>query len=96
MKHTPAVQFQAFFNHFTSRKHGKKEPQLFYHCGSFDHHDLQSLNNCIFAFTTAILKIWGHVIHRWKGIFKTYVTVKSPQILKIPLGKPKNKYAVIY
>jgi hypothetical protein len=24
---------------------------------------------------TAILKLWGHVIHRWKGIFKTYLAV---------------------
>jgi len=25
---------------YTSRKHGKKEPQSFVHCGSFDHLDL--------------------------------------------------------
>jgi hypothetical protein len=29
----------------TSRKHGKKEPQSFVHCGSFDHPDLHSLND---------------------------------------------------
>ena len=62
-----------------SRHHGKKEPQLFYHCGSFDHPDLQSLNNCkfvcFFGFTTAILKLWGHVIHYWKGFFKTSLAV---------------------
>ena len=28
----------------------KKEPQSFSHCGSFDHHDLQPLNDCIFVF----------------------------------------------
>ena len=28
---------------YTSRKHCKKESQLFFHCGSFDHPDLQSL-----------------------------------------------------
>ena len=22
-----------------------------------------------------ILKLWGHVIHRWKGIFKTYLVI---------------------
>jgi hypothetical protein len=33
-----------------SRKHGKKEPQLFFHCGSFDDLDLQSLNECRFVF----------------------------------------------
>ena len=25
------------------KKHGKKEPQSFFHCGSFDHPNLQSL-----------------------------------------------------
>jgi hypothetical protein len=34
----------------TSRKHGKKERQTFVHCGSFDHLDLQSLNDCKFFF----------------------------------------------
>jgi hypothetical protein len=33
------------------------------------------LQICFFGFTTAILKLWGHVIHRWKGIFKTYLAV---------------------
>ena len=28
---------------YTSRKHGKKELQSFFHCGFFDHPDLQSL-----------------------------------------------------
>ena len=39
-------------NHNTSRKHGKKEPQSFSHCGSFDHHALQWLNICRFVFLT--------------------------------------------
>jgi hypothetical protein len=30
----------------TSRKHGKKEPHSFFHYGSFDHPELQSLNEC--------------------------------------------------
>jgi hypothetical protein len=29
-----------------SNKYGKKEPQSFSHCGSFDHRNLQSLNDC--------------------------------------------------
>jgi hypothetical protein len=33
-----------------SRKHGKKESQLFFHCGSFDDLDLQSLNERRFVF----------------------------------------------
>jgi hypothetical protein len=62
---------------FTSRKHGKKEPQSFVHCGRFDHPDLQSQNGCkfFFWFMTAKLKFWGHVIHRWKGSFKTFPAV---------------------
>jgi hypothetical protein len=34
----------------TSRKHGKKEPQSFSHCGSFDHPDPQLINDCRFFF----------------------------------------------
>jgi hypothetical protein len=36
--------------HYTSRKRDKKELQPFFHCGLFDHPDLQSLNNCKFVF----------------------------------------------
>jgi hypothetical protein len=61
------------FVRYTSRKHSKKEPQLLSHCDSFDHLDLQSLNECkIFIFyflffiglTTEILRIWGLLIYR--------------------------------
>ena len=51
----------------TSRKHGKKEPQLFSHCDSFDHPDQQSVNDCKFVFfglKTEILRIWGLLIYR--------------------------------
>jgi len=34
----------------TSKKRCKKEPQSFSHCGSFDHLDLQKLNDCSFFF----------------------------------------------
>jgi hypothetical protein len=34
----------------TGRKHGKKEPHSFSYCGSFDHPNLQSLNECRFVF----------------------------------------------
>jgi hypothetical protein len=49
----------------TSRKHGNKEPQLFFHCGSFDHPDLQSLNECIYFFdlSSEFLRIWGLLIY---------------------------------
>ena len=67
----------------TSRKHGEKEPQSFSHCGSFDHHALQSLNNCRFVFLdlpTDTLGILGLVIYRWKGLENTFPTVyHTPQ-----------------
>jgi hypothetical protein len=39
----------------TSRKHSIKEPQLFSHRGSFDHPDLQSLNECRLVFLDNII-----------------------------------------
>ncbi len=67
----------------SSRKHGKKEPQLFSHCSSFDHHALQSLNNCRFVFLdlpTDTLGILGLVIYRWKGLENTFPMVyHTPQ-----------------
>jgi hypothetical protein len=39
---------------------------------------MQSLNGCrfvFFGFTTAILKLSGHVMHHWNGIFKTFLAV---------------------
>jgi hypothetical protein len=60
----------------TSRKHGKKEPQSFSHCGSFDHPDVQSLTaHLFFWFYDCNFEITGHVIHRWKGILKTFLVV---------------------
>ena len=62
----------------TSRKHGKKEPQSFVQCGSFDHPDLHSLNDYNFVFfglPTEVLGIWGLLIYRWKGIENTFPTV---------------------
>ena len=80
---------------YTSRKHGKNEPHSFVHCGSFDHHDLQSLNDYKFFFclTTAILKFWGHVTHHWKGILKTFSNgiLKAPNFLEIQLVDPKKQ-----
>jgi hypothetical protein len=63
---------------FTSRKHGKKEPHSFVHCGSLDHPDLQSLNDCRFFFfclPTEFLGIRGLLIYRWKGLENTFPTV---------------------
>jgi hypothetical protein len=71
------MQLVGLANTSTSRKHCEKEPQSFSHCGSFDHPDLQLLNECIFLFSFAVANsnFLGHVIHRWKGIFKTFPTV---------------------
>jgi hypothetical protein len=59
----------------TSRKHGKKEPQSFFHCGSFDHPDMQSLKNFRLVFMVGNSIIWGHVIYRWKGLENTFPMV---------------------
>ena len=40
----------------TCRKHGKKEPQAFVHCGSFGHPDLHSLNDYKFVILVYQLK----------------------------------------
>jgi hypothetical protein len=42
--------------YITSRKHGKKEPQSFVHCGSFDHLDMHSLNDYKLGFFVYQLK----------------------------------------
>ena len=67
--------------------------------GSFDHLDLQSQNNYKYFFFILQLKFLnflGHVMYRWKGIFKI-----SPTIYYIPqnfrnfqLVDQKNKYAL--
>jgi hypothetical protein len=82
----------------TSRKRCKKEPQLFFHCDSFDHPDLQSLNNCIFfffllSFTTLIISFLGacntplerYLQNLFRGMLKT------PNFLKFELVKKKKK-----
>jgi hypothetical protein len=61
-----------------SRKHGKKEPQSFVHCSSFDHPVLHSLNDykfVIFGLLIEFLRIWGLLIYRWKGLENTFSTV---------------------
>ena len=68
-----------FKSGFTSTKHGEKKLQSFSHCGSFNQHALQPLNNCIYVsnIPTNTLGILGLVIYRWKGLeipFQRYVT----------------------
>jgi hypothetical protein len=57
----------------------KKEPRSFSHCGSFDHRDLQSLNECIFVFLVKF------------GNFQWCITC---QILKISVGKRKKQICI--
>ena len=61
----------------------KKEPHSFSHCGSFDHHALQPLNNCIFVFLDLpmdTLGILGLVVYRWKVFEDTFPTIyHTPQ-----------------
>ena len=58
-----------------------KNMQLFFHCGSFDHHALQLLNNCMvvsfYGVLTNFLEMWGFVIYHWKVLkihFQQYIT----------------------
>ena len=62
----------------TSRKPCQKESQSLSHCGSFDHPDLQSLND--YNFFCFVLRLQfsvfgGCVIYRWKDIFKAFQVV---------------------
>jgi hypothetical protein len=45
-----------------------------------------------FCLAIAMLQILGHVIHHWKGVFKTFPTVyyKPPKFLNFQLVKPKK------
>jgi hypothetical protein len=56
------------------------------------------LHICFWGFTTAILKLRGHVIHRWKGVFQeiSWGILKAPIFLNFQLVNQKNKFAVGY
>jgi hypothetical protein len=79
----------------TSRKHCKKEPQSFFHCGSFDHLDLQSLKWLHIVFLglpTYILWIMGLLKYRWKGLENTFPAVYyMPPLKKNCSCKTKKK-----
>jgi hypothetical protein len=68
---------------------------LFSQCGSFDHSDLQSLNDCKFVFWVLQLKFqdFGGMLYTVGKIFsmpfQRYIT--CPQILKISAVKPKKQ-----
>jgi hypothetical protein len=53
-------QFSPLWPTYTSRKHSKKEPQLFSHCGSLDHLDLQLVNDCKLVCLVYQLKLWEY------------------------------------
>ena len=78
------------------RKLCKKDSQPLSYCGSFDHPDVQSLNDYsnlfLFCFASPILTFLGYVIHRWKDIFRPFQRyITSLQIPKIPVGKPSKQ-----
>ena len=64
----------------TSRKHGKKEPQLFSHCGSFDHPYMRSLNDCNFE----IMGACNIPLERYFQDLSSGI-LKSPEFLKFQL-----------
>ena len=86
--------------HFTSRKHGKKESRSFSHCGSFDHPDLQSLNNYkyVFGFYDCNFEILGVCNTPLERYFQDLPSgiLKTPNFLKFQLVNQKNKSAVVY
>ena len=58
-------------------------------CDSFDHPDLQSLNNnkFIFGLATQILGIWGHVAYHWKILENPFPILHAPKKIKITVAK---------
>ena len=80
----------------TSRKHGKTKPQLFVHCGYFDHHDLQSLNDYIFLFflfyecNFKILGACNTLLERYLQDISSGI-LKAPKFLKLQLVNPQKK-----
>ena len=56
--HLVTLQGWCYFRHTTSRNMAKKEPQLFSHCGSFDHLGMQPLNDYIILFSILRLQNW--------------------------------------
>ena len=78
----------------TSREHGTKEPQLFSHCSSFDHPDLQSLNNNIFVFL--VLRLQIEILVACNAPLERYFQdlyrslLKDPKFLKFQLVNQKT------
>ena len=62
-----------------------KKNRTHYHCGSFDHHALQSLNKYMFVFLdlpTDTLNMLRLVIYRGKSLENTFPTVyHTPQVI---------------
>jgi hypothetical protein len=73
----------------TSRKCCEKKPQSFSHCGSFDHPDLQSLNNCklFFLFHDSSFKLFGACNTPLERCFQDLSSgiLKAPKFLKFEL-----------
>ena len=76
--------------YITRRKHGKREPQLFSNCDSFDHPDLQSSNDYKVLFVILRLHdqmFWGV----WYSVEKVFPTVYyEPKIPKVSVGKSRK------
>ena len=79
----------------TSRKLCEKESHSFSHCDSFDHPNLQALNDCIFVSSVYPLKcqeFWGLLYTVEKVLKKLFQKVyyTPPKTVKIPIAKPKK------
>jgi len=77
-----------------------KKNALKINCGSFIHGFVQAHYariQLLLQFTTAIFGIFGRVIYRWKGIFKTFPTVYyTPKNYKNCSRKLQKKLQIHY
>ena len=91
-------QTYTFDNHNISTKRCEKKLQSLSHCGSFDHPDLHSLNNCIFKiFCSCNFKILEACNTPFERYFQDLSNdiLKAPKFLKFELVNQKNKFVVV-
>ena len=85
----------SFYVHTIIENYAEKKSQLFFHCGSFDHHDLQSLNDYMafsFPFFDYSMEFSGRLVHRCKGVFQGLSNniLQAPKFLTIQLVNQKK------
>ena len=84
---------------YTSRKHGKIESHSFSHCSSFDHHDMQSLNDYFFLVYQWKFQEFGGFWYTARKVLKNnfmmvYYMPHNSQNCSLKFFF-KNKYAIV-